>query len=233
VRGYTRPVAYRCTDMSVLLLLRHGQASLGASNYDRLSDIGYQQAELTGSRLASTYLKVDHAVSGALIRQRETATAVLTEIGLGKSELTVDDRLDEYDHAGVMAGHPSDVSFATATTPEAARAVQSALDEAIGHWMAADSGYGETHDGFLDRVTTSVDELTRSSGTTLVVTSAGVIAIVCARLLGLRVEEWPALARVMVNASLTKVISGRTGQRLLTFNDHAHLEHDRALITYR
>jgi hypothetical protein len=65
------------------------------------------------------------------------------------------------------------------------------------------------------------------------VTSAGVIAVVCARLLGLRVEEWPALARVMVNASLTKVISGRTGQRLLTFNDHAHLEHDRALITYR
>ena len=38
---------------------------------------------------------------------------------------------------------------------------------------------------------------------------------------------------IMVNASLSKVISGRSGTRVLTFNDHAHLEHDRALITYR
>jgi len=32
---------------------------------------------------------------------------------------------------------------------------------------------------------------------------------------------------------MTKLISGRPGTHLLTFNDHAHLEHDRSLITYR
>ena len=219
--------------MSVLLLLRHGQASLGTANYDRLSDIGHKQAQLTGGRLAGADLIVDRTVSGAMMRQRDTAVIVMKEIGLGESNLQIDDRLDEYDHVGVMAGHPAEISFATATTLERARSVQSALDEAIARWMAADTGYPETHDGFIDRVLGAVDALTGRSGTTLAVTSGGVIATVCAHLLGLRADKWPALARVMVNASLTKVISGPTGTRLLTFNDHAHLEHDRALITYR
>jgi hypothetical protein len=51
--------------------------------------------------------------------------------------------------------------------------------------------------------------------------------------LGLPVERWPSLARLVVNASITKVISGRMGTSLVTFNDHAHLESERALITYR
>jgi hypothetical protein len=38
---------------------------------------------------------------------------------------------------------------------------------------------------------------------------------------------------VVVNASITKLITGQTGTNLLTFNDHAHLEGDRSLITYR
>jgi broad specificity phosphatase PhoE len=219
--------------MSVLLLMRHGQASLGTKNYDRLSDIGNRQAQLTGGRLTRADLIIDRTVSGAMMRQRDTALIVMREIGLSESNLQIDDRLDEYDHVGVMAGHPTGISFATATTPERARTVQSALDEAIAPWMASDSGYPETHDGFIDRVLAVVDGLTGRSGTTLVVTSGGVIAAVCAHLLGLRADKWPALARVMVNGSLTKVISGPTGTRLLTFNDHAHLEQDRALITYR
>ena len=219
--------------MSVLLLMRHGQASLGTTNYDRLSDIGHRQAQLTGGRLADADLIIDRTVSGGMMRQRDTAQIVMREIGVGESNLQIDDRLDEYDHVGVMAGHTADISFATATTQERARTVQSALDEAIARWMAADGGYPEKHDSFIDRVLAAVNELTGRSGTTLVVTSGGVIAAACARLLGLRPDKWPALARVMVNASLTRVISGPTGTRLLTFNDHAHLEHDRALITYR
>jgi broad specificity phosphatase PhoE len=70
-------------------------------------------------------------------------------------------------------------------------------------------------------------------GTTLAVTSAGVIAVACAQLTGLPADRWPALARIAVNASITKLITGSTGTHLLTFNDHAHLEGDRSLVTYR
>ena len=38
--------------MGVLLLLRHGQGSMGTADYDRLSELGGEQARLAGARLA-------------------------------------------------------------------------------------------------------------------------------------------------------------------------------------
>ena len=220
--------------MGVLLLVRHGQASLGTADYDQLSDLGRRQAQVTGARLAAADLAVDRVVSGDLTRQRDTAQAVLAALGRPESELQIDERLDEYDHIGVMARHTAEITFETATaTGEARRALQSALEEAIGRWISGGTGYQETHDAFIGRVLDAVRELTAAPGGTIAVTSGGVIAAVCSRALGLPVERWPSLARLLVNASITKVISGQTGTHLVTFNDHAHLESDRALITYR
>lgn len=220
--------------MGVLLLVRHGQASLGAADYDRLSDLGRRQARVTGARLAGTGLAVDRVVAGALSRQRDTAEAVLAALGRPPSELDTDDRLDEYDHVAVMARHDAGISFANATADgERGRALQSALEEAIGRWISGGTGYGETHDAFIERVQGAIADLVAKPGGTVAVTSGGVIAAYCALSLGLPVERWPGLARLVVNASITKIISGRTGTSLVTFNDHAHLESDRALITYR
>ena len=220
--------------MGVLLLVRHGQASLGTADYDQLSDLGRRQAQVTGARLAAADLAVDRVVSGGLTRQRDTAQAVLAALGRPGSELQIDERLDEYDHVGVMARHTAEITFETATASgEAGRALQSTLEQAIGRWISGETGYQETHDAFIGRVLDAVRELTAAPGGTIAVTSGGVIAAVCVRALGLPVERWPGLARLLVNASITKVISGQTGAHLVTFNDHAHLESDRALITYR
>ena len=94
-------------------------------------------------------------------------------------------------------------------------------------------GYPEPHSAFTARVEAVIAELTALPGTTMAVTSAGVIAVACARFTGLPADRWPALARVVVNTSVTRLITGRTGTHLLTFNDHAHLEANRSLITYR
>lgn len=230
------------TDVGVLLLVRHGQGSLGTSNYDELSELGHRQSRLVGVRLARADLRVSQAWCGALARQRDTARTVLAELGLPPGELRTDDRLDEYDHLGVLAadrvgdlpaasraGDP----FASAVTPESRLALQSALDEAIGRWIQGGDGYPEPHGAFTARVEAVVAELTALPGTTMAVTSAGVIAVACARFTGLPADRWPALARVVVNTSVTRLITGRTGTHLLTFNDHAHLEADRSLITYR
>ena len=74
--------------------------------------IGHRQAQLTGGRLARADLIIDRTVSGAMMRQRDTALIVMRDIGLSESNLQIDDRLDEYDHVGVMAGHTADISFA-------------------------------------------------------------------------------------------------------------------------
>lgn len=219
--------------MGVLLLVRHGQGSLGTSNYDELSELGRRQARLVGARLARADLRVSHTWCGALARQRETARTVLTELDLPPDELHADDRLDEYDHLGVLAADSTGDPFASAVTPESRLALQSALDEAIGRWIQGGADYPEPHSAFTARVEAAVAELTALPGTTMAVTSAGVIAVACTRLTGLPADRWPALARVVVNTSVTKLITGRTGTHLLTFNDHAHLESDRSLITYR
>ena len=228
--------------MGVVLLVRHGQGSLGTSNYDELSELGRRQSRLAGARLGRADLRVSQVWSGALARQRDTARLLLAELGLPPGELRTDDRLDEYDHLGVLAadrdgdlvaadrgGDP----FASAVTPQQRLALQSTLDEAIGRWIQGGDGYPEPHRAFTARVEAVVAELTAQPGTTMAVTSAGVIAVACARLTGLPADRWPALARIVVNTSVTRLITGRTGTHLLTFNDHAHLEGDRSLITYR
>jgi broad specificity phosphatase PhoE len=220
--------------MGVLLLVRHGQASLGTADYDKLSDLGRRQARLTGARLAGTDLVVDRVVSGALTRQRDTAQAVLAALGRPGSQLLLDDRLDEYDHVGVMARHTPEITFETVTASgQAGRALQSTLEEAIARWISGEAGYAETHDAFIGRVMAAVRDLAAAPGVTVAVTSGGVIAAYFVRTLGLPDERWPGLARLIVNASITKVITGHTGTSLVTFNDHAHLETERGLITYR
>jgi hypothetical protein len=47
-------------------------------------------------------------------------------------------------------------------------------------------------------------------------------------------EVWGRLSNVVVNAGVTKVLNGRRGTNLISFNDHSHLETgDAGLITYR
>ena len=219
----------------MLLLVRHGQASLGSADYDRLSELGHVQAQAVGVRLRRADLAAARIVSGGLVRQRDTARSVLAELGALDADPQVDTRLDEYDHVGVLSTQRSGQTFQAATTEDSRRALQSALDEALARWVAAgeDEGYPESHPGFLDRVGGVLHELADAPGVTVAVTSAGVIAAAAASALGLPDASWPTLARLVVNASVTKLISGRTGTSLLTFNDHAHLEHDRALVTYR
>lgn len=219
--------------MGVLLLLRHGQGSMGTADYDQLSDLGYRQARLAGTRLTRTELTIGQVWSGSLARQQDTARVVLAELGRPPSDLRTDARLDEYDHLEVLAGHSGGDPFASATTPASRRAVQTALDEALSRWIQGGEAYPEPHGAFTARIEAAVASLAALPGVTLAVTSAGVIAAACAHLTGLPADRWPALARVMVNTSITKLITGSSGTNVLTFNDHAHLEPDRALITYR
>src|SRR5215475_10141502 len=86
-------VGARLRLMGVLLLVRHGQASLGTADYDRLSDVGRRQAQVTGARLARTDLTVDRVICGGLTRQRDTAEPLLAALGWPASRLRIDDRL--------------------------------------------------------------------------------------------------------------------------------------------
>ena len=63
--------------MATIYLIRHGQASFGAENYDQLSALGQRQADVTGEYFSRIGVKFDRMYSGDLSRQRETCERVV------------------------------------------------------------------------------------------------------------------------------------------------------------
>ena len=65
--------------MTEIILVRHGQANSHAkdeASYDRLSDLGRQQATWLGDHMRRTNPHFDHVVTGTLTRQADTARAM-------------------------------------------------------------------------------------------------------------------------------------------------------------
>ena len=59
--------------MTTLLFARHGQASFGKKDYDKLSTLGMQQAYMLGRQYAQSKRAINAVISGSLLRQRESA----------------------------------------------------------------------------------------------------------------------------------------------------------------
>lgn len=89
--------------MAALILVRHGQASLGAENYDCLSDLGERQGEWLGEYFAQRDIEFDRVLVGSMQRQRQTVTAILR--GLGNT-LPCEEHagLNEYDFQALYRG---------------------------------------------------------------------------------------------------------------------------------
>jgi len=89
-----------------LLLVRHGQASAGAANYDCLSERGTEQCRRLGRWLAATGHAFDGVMVGGMQRHAQSAAAVAegyAQAGgapLPASEL--DAGFDEFDHRAVF-----------------------------------------------------------------------------------------------------------------------------------
>ena len=67
--------------MAAIFLLRHGQASFGESDYDRLSPLGIEQARLLGAALAGCNLRSPQFISGGMRRHQETLSECLGAMG--------------------------------------------------------------------------------------------------------------------------------------------------------
>jgi broad specificity phosphatase PhoE len=63
--------------MAIIYLIRHGQASFGAEDYDRLSELGRRQSQVLGEYFRGAGVVFDAVYSGDLLRQRETARLAL------------------------------------------------------------------------------------------------------------------------------------------------------------
>ena len=154
--------------MPALHLVRHGQASFGAGDYDRLSAVGHEQARAVGVALRERGVAPAVLVHGSLRRQRETAEAIAAswaDAPGGPPPLREDARWDEYDHERLLTALSADPDYAArpaadAAASDPARAFQAALDEALERWTggAFDDEYAESFGAFSERVGLALDE---------------------------------------------------------------------------
>ncbi|MGW5053500.1 histidine phosphatase family protein [Actinokineospora sp. NPDC004072] len=211
--------------MSAVYLVRHGQASFGQADYDVLSPVGERQAKVVGGELAARGVRPAAVLSGTLLRQRATAEIALAAAGI-PTPCAADARWNEYDHLGL-------VSALVDPLPTDPRDFQGALDRALHRWASGEPAAVGSYADFAAAGSAALAEVSRA-GTALVFTSGGVIAALCAGLLGLGADGLVALNRVVVNAAITKVVVGRSGSSLVSFNEHGHFEGpNRDLLTYR
>lgn len=227
--------------MPVIYLVRHAQASFGDADYDVLSDLGHRQSAVLDGVLIARRARVTRIVSGSLRRQLDTARACATVL---PGAPRIDARWNEYDSAQVVAHHarapgraaPDDgIGAAPGMTSAEFQAV---LDDALLAWIAAgeSTSCAESWAAFQGRATAALDELASGLGTgedALVISSGGTIAAVAAALISAPPETFVALNRISVNAGCSKVIVGRSGLRLLSYNEHAHLEQEPGMLTFR
>ncbi len=224
--------------MGQVLLVRHGQASWGADDYDVLSETGWEQSRLLGTALAERGIVPTLVVHGTMRRHRETAEAA----GLADGA-TVDPGWDEFDHLGMLGAVPAPHEGRQPTRAE----FQAWFEEATDRWTGGehDAEYAEPFGAFGDRVgdtlrrTADAADRSAAGGTAVVFTSGGPTSWAAATLLGAdldppgRVRLWRRLNPVCVNSGVTRVVSGRRGLTLVSFNEHAHLDPKPDLLTYR
>ncbi|WP_107772305.1 histidine phosphatase family protein [Nocardioides sediminis] len=218
--------------MSQVLLVRHGQASWGADDYDALSPRGVEQSAVLGAALAARGVEPTLLLAGAMRRHRQTAAAAAEAAGW-ELDVATDEGWNEFDHLQVLSQHP---------TPEGVDVMSSRgafqrwFAGATSRWTggAHDDDYTEPFAVFTARVEAALERTVAAvagGGTAVVFTSGGPMGWVAASALAGDATTWLRLNEVTVNTGVTKLVTGSRGTTLLTVNEHSHLPLD--VVTYR
>jgi broad specificity phosphatase PhoE len=212
--------------MGTLHLVRHGQASFGAADYDQLSPLGVQQCHALGLWFAQRGLRFEAVLRGTLRRHEQSLSAIAQGHGDLPAALAWPG-LNEYDsEALIRTIHPG--PLAKPDTPEVYRAHFRLLREALTRWMA-----GETQPegmpswaGFEGGVRDALDHVRQHhQGDVLLVSSGGPISTAVAHVLGAPPAAMVELNMRTRNSSLTEFAYTPKRHLLLAFNQLPHLDH--------
>jgi broad specificity phosphatase PhoE len=229
--------------MGVVYIVRHGQASFGAEDYDELSELGGRQSTAFGHAIKGRF-KPDVVVSGTLRRHMQTARACLVAMG-SRAEIVEDGAWNEFDHQELLLKHEPLFADRAAMykklgeSPNPLGAFEQLFRDAMVRWTAGhnDADYVETWPQFHQRCVGALDALITKLGdsrTALVFSSGGPISQVCGHLMGLTPERAMLLPATFANCGMTKIVYGRRGTYLSTLNEHGWFEGpNRPLLTYR
>ncbi len=212
--------------MGTLYLVRHGQASFGEDDYDKLSELGHRQSLRLGEYFAGKGLHFDAVLTGTLRRHTETFNGIAQGMGL-KAEVLQWPGLNEYDSEAVIgAVHPHKLE--KPTSPEMYRHHFRLLRDGLSQWMAGvvtPRGM-PPYDGFVAGITSALDHVRAQhhGKNVLIVSSGGPISTAVGQVLGTQPETTIELNLRIRNSSVTEFAFTPKRHMLVTYNTLPHLE---------
>ena len=222
--------------MGTLYLVRHGQASFGAADYDQLSELGTRQCHALGLWFAQRGIAFEGVIRGTLKRHVQSLAAIAQghadadahagAIGPGLPAALEWPGLNEYDsEALIRTVHQG--PLAKPDSPEVYKAHFRLLRDALGLWMA-----GQTQPqgmpswaAFSAGVAAALHHVrTHHGGNVLLVSSGGPIATAVHQVLGTPPETTIELNLRIRNSALSEFSFTPKGHRLLSYNHLPHLD---------
>lgn len=212
--------------MGTLYLVRHGQASFGADDYDQLSELGRRQSVRLGEYFAERGIHFDGLIAGTLRRHKQTMAGILE--GMKRAGEHLDwAGLNEYDSEAVIACvHPQPLQ--RPTSPEMVRHHFRLLRDGLGQWMAGSASPAgmPTYADFLAGVAGALDHVRANhyGQNVLVVTSGGPISTAVGHVLGMKPEATIDLNMRIRNTAFTEFAFTPKRHMLVAFNAIPHLD---------
>jgi broad specificity phosphatase PhoE len=229
--------------VGTLYLVRHGQASFGAADYDNLSDLGATQASHLGAWFAQANITPTRLIAGGLRRHQQTSRAWaqgFIEHGgtMPDTEFhSIDPRWNEYDHEDIFGKGTKAFGLEGTQNKEMnKRDFQKLFEKAIARWISGDhdSDYVEPWAGFASRCTSALSDIKKMRGETVIVfSSGGAIGATVAHVLGLPPANAMQFNYLIANCSVSRIIYRDDEASLASFNNFSLFETAPELLTYR
>lgn len=212
--------------MGTLYLVRHGQASFGADDYDQLSELGHRQSVRLGEWFAQKGIRFDELIAGTLRRHKQTLAGILEGMNHAGEHLSWEG-LNEYDSEAVIATVHAG-KLAKATTPEMYRHHFRLLRDGLAKWMAGEAQPQgmPSYPQFVEGVAGALEHVrTHHTGrNVLMVSSGGPIATAVGHVLGTRPETTIELNLRIRNTSITEFAFNPKRTTLVMYNAIPHLD---------
>jgi broad specificity phosphatase PhoE len=239
--------------MSTLTLVRHGQASFFADNYDQLSPLGEEQARLLGQYWVRRGVRFDEVYTGPRVRQIETAALAgeaFAKAGLPWPEPQFLPELDEHQVDRLMKAAmpqiietypqigPLHADYKQAELPrDKHRSFQLMFEQVVKLWVAGkiEAAGVESWVQFTQRVEAGLKRIVGGGGrgrNVAAFSSVGAITGYLRAALGCDDLTALDLGWRVRNCSITDFVFSGNRLTLEGFNAYPHLE-DPLLWTYR
>lgn len=227
--------------MGRLLIIRHGQASFLADDYDQLSNLGFAQSEALGKYFRKKGLEFDRIIRGPLLRHQQTVDFTAKAFGDGGKKWKIESFPEFDEHQGPQLVQQvlkergllpkiNHLDTAKQDLKLIKKQYFSAFQSITRQWLqkntAFDTAAFESWEAFRNRVSTGLSRLQQESNqgdTIAVFTSGGPVAAALGVALGLKEEKILEMSWIVQNTSVSEFLFTKERFSLKSFNLVAHL----------